>query len=110
MYQTTKPKLDQLLNLDKKLGTLLDLCVSSLRRGHANLLCIVPILSDDPQRESNRGLQNRVMGLEGTQKNTFSNELEHELFIVKGSQSCRVLKYVNIKTSCPDDLIVLKPL
>ena len=23
---------------------LLDLCVSSLRRGHANLLCIVPIL------------------------------------------------------------------
>ena len=32
--------------------TLLDLCVSSLRRGHANLLCIVPILSDDPRRES----------------------------------------------------------
>ena len=27
---------------------LLDLCVSSLRRGHANLLCIVPILTDDP--------------------------------------------------------------
>ena len=37
---------------EKKLGTLLDLCVSSLRRGHANLLCIVPILSDDPRRES----------------------------------------------------------
>ena len=36
----------------KKLGTPLDLCVSSLRRGHANLLCIVPILSDDPRRES----------------------------------------------------------
>ena len=36
----------------KILGTLLDLCVSSLRRGHANLLCIVPILSDDPRRES----------------------------------------------------------
>ena len=33
----------------KKLFTLLDLCVSSLRRGHANLLCIVPILTDDPQ-------------------------------------------------------------
>ena len=30
----------------KKLVTLLDLCVSSLRRGHANLLCIVPILTD----------------------------------------------------------------
>ena len=37
----------------KKFGTPLDLCVSSLRRGHANLLCIVPILSDDPRRESN---------------------------------------------------------
>ena len=32
--------------------TLLDLCVSSLRRGHANILCIVPILTDDPRRES----------------------------------------------------------
>ena len=30
----------------KKIGPFLDLCVSSLRRGHANLLCIVPILSD----------------------------------------------------------------
>ena len=38
--------------LQKKLFTLLDLCVSSLRRGHANLLCIVPILTDDPRRES----------------------------------------------------------
>ena len=36
--------------MSKKLVTLLDLCVSSLRRGHANLLCIVPILSDDPRR------------------------------------------------------------
>ena len=36
----------------KKLVSLLDLCVSSLRRGHANLLCIVPILTDDPRRES----------------------------------------------------------
>ena len=36
----------------KKLFTLLDLCVSSLRGGHANLLCIVPILTDDPRRES----------------------------------------------------------
>ena len=37
----------------KKLLPLLDLCVSSLRRGHANLLCIVPILTDDPRKESN---------------------------------------------------------
>ena len=36
----------------KKFGTLLDLCVSSLRRGHANLLCIVPIFADDPRRVS----------------------------------------------------------
>ena len=42
------------LPLHKKLGTLLDLCVSSLRRGHANLVCIVPILSDDPRRESGK--------------------------------------------------------
>ena len=33
-----------------KLFTLLDLCVSSLRRGHANLLCIVPSLTDDPPK------------------------------------------------------------
>ena len=38
----------------KKLVTLLDLCVSSLRRGHANLLCIVPILSDDRRSESKK--------------------------------------------------------
>ena len=34
------------------LFTLLDLCVSSLRRGYANILCIVPICTDDPRRES----------------------------------------------------------
>ena len=31
---------------------LLDLCASSLRRGHADILGIVPILADDPRRES----------------------------------------------------------
>ena len=36
----------------KKIGPFLDLCVSSLRRGHANLLCIVPILSDVPEGTS----------------------------------------------------------
>ena len=40
------------VELSKKIDTLLDLCVSSLRRGHANLLCIVPILTDDLRRES----------------------------------------------------------
>lgn len=33
----------------KNFGPFLDLCVSSLRRGHANLLCIVPILSGVPK-------------------------------------------------------------
>ena len=37
-----------------RLFTLLDLRVPSLRRGHANLLCVVPILKDDPRRESGR--------------------------------------------------------
>ena len=32
--------------LQKILEPFLDLCVSSLREGHANLLCIVPILTD----------------------------------------------------------------
>ena len=34
------------------LFTLVDLCVSSLRRGRASLLCLAPILTDDPRRES----------------------------------------------------------
>ena len=38
--------------MSKKLVSLLDLCVSSLSRGHANLLCIVPNLTDGPRRES----------------------------------------------------------
>ena len=36
----------------KNFDTILDFCVSSLRRGHANLLCIVPILTDDLRRGS----------------------------------------------------------
>ena len=32
--------------------------MSSLRRGHANLLCIVPIFTDDPE-----GFQNNMLGL-----------------------------------------------
>ena len=35
-----------------ELLTLLDLCVTSLRRGHANILCVVPMLTDDLRRES----------------------------------------------------------
>ena len=38
-------QLQELLNI-------IELCVSSLRRGHANIICIVPSLTDDPRRES----------------------------------------------------------
>ena len=51
--------------VNKKLFTLLDLCVSSLRRGHANLLCIVPILTDDPRRESKKNISARRRHKEG---------------------------------------------
>ena len=47
------PQSKQLLHVAAKCFALLDLCVSSLRRGHANLLCIVPILTHDLRRESN---------------------------------------------------------
>jgi len=48
----------------KEMFTLLDLCVSSLRRGHANLLCIVPILTDDPRRESNNHTFSALTGVQ----------------------------------------------
>ena len=56
MRSTSLRKAGPILELYKKFSTLLDLCVSSLRRGHANLLCIVPILTDDPRRESTLGV------------------------------------------------------
>ena len=34
--------------------TLLDVCESSLRMGHTNILCILPMLMDDPRRDSSR--------------------------------------------------------
>ena len=43
------------------LFTLLDLCVSSLRRGHANLLCIAQILTDDPLRSSANTFEKHVL-------------------------------------------------
>ena len=44
-----------------ELVMLFDLCVSSLRRGHAKLLCIVPLLTDGPRKESSQEtiLQNK---------------------------------------------------
>ena len=43
----------ELIQLIKKMSNASRFCVSSLRRGHANLLCIVPILADDLFRGSN---------------------------------------------------------
>ena len=43
----------------KQLFTPLDVCVSTLRRGHANLLYIVPILTDDPRRQSTETVRKR---------------------------------------------------
>ena len=64
-------------NVVKKLFTLLDLCVSSLRRGHANLLCIVPILTDDPRRESKHLGQRCAKGALG--KYVLSSIVSHSL-------------------------------
>ena len=36
------------------LFTLLDWRVSSLRRGHANIICVAPSLTDDTRREPDR--------------------------------------------------------
>jgi hypothetical protein len=38
--------------LCRNVSALFGLCLSFLRRGHANLLCIGPILTDDPRRGS----------------------------------------------------------
>ena len=57
----THPDMQSLMS--KKLVTLLNLCASFLHRGHANLLCIVPILSDDPQRESTGQWAKKVLTL-----------------------------------------------
>ena len=48
----------EVANYLKTLFTLLDLCVSSLRRGHANLLCIVPTLTDAPRTASKKTSDN----------------------------------------------------
>ena len=55
--------------LARDMFTLLDLCVSSLRRGHANLLCIAPMLTDDPRRES---ASTRHVVSQGTHEHTYS--------------------------------------
>ena len=48
--------------LHEEMCTLLDVCVSSLRRGHANLLYVVPSLTDGPRRESKGRLESCERG------------------------------------------------
>ena len=50
------------IKLSKRLTklTLIDVCVSSLRRGHADALCTVPSLTDDPRRGNARCQYQRV--------------------------------------------------
>ena len=50
---TPLPDIAEALHVTPKLFALLDLCASSLRRGHANILRVVEILTDDPRRECN---------------------------------------------------------
>ena len=45
--------------LSKQMFTLIDLCVSPLRRAHINILCIVPMLTADPRRVSTLLYQNK---------------------------------------------------
>merc|ERR1719362_2119916 len=54
--------------------SLLSLCMSSLRRGHANLLCIVPILSDDLR---DQGLLLAPHRHESTYHNSKHNNSKH---------------------------------
>ena len=58
----------------KELFTLLDLCVSSLRRGHAYLLCIVPMLTDDPRGESELKYRRKDVSGEVSSKVLLGNE------------------------------------
>ncbi len=57
-------------------------CVSSLRRGHANLLCIVPILTDGYSRRSS-GLRRRTTWLFFAQPKTKSQHYgKEDLFLL----------------------------
>ena len=77
------------MKVGKKLVTLLDLCVSSLRRGHANLLCIVPILTDEPQEKHGKGKKGKSPIARGKGVGYFfsSNDLNRNWNLLPTSQS-----------------------
>ena len=52
--------------------TILDLRVSSLRRGHANLLCVVPILTDDPMISSLSNIKSSLSRLHWKWRNSYA--------------------------------------
>ena len=66
----------------KKWITLLDLCVSSFRRVHANLPCIFPLLTDDYRRRSiqtkNRNGIFTLQKLPGCRTRSFAEIAEYE--------------------------------
>lgn len=67
MSKKSNPRKRSSGKMSKKLfGPFLDLCISSLRRDQANLLCVIPILSDVPE-ETNLAIRVLV----DKQKKTF---------------------------------------
>ena len=83
----------------KKLFTLLDLCVSSLRRGHANLLGIVPILTGDRRREPD-DRKTRPRQRKGELRETVGNTVA-ELCVCSGTADwARTRLLQNLRTAC----------
>lgn len=66
------------LKKKKMLELLLELCVSSLRRGHANLLCIVPIISGVTYQHHPLPDQEQIFLL--SVKDTSNTQLTHTQF------------------------------
>ena len=69
---------------------LLDLCVSSSRRGHADLLCIVPISTNDPRMDSICNLLSDPFWLRKRGASEISGSESHPLFNVR---SCHILPF-----------------
>ena len=68
------------------------MCVSYVRRGHANLLCIVPILTDDPRRESKASSRSdlirprKLAGGAQAQDRKAKYELQQESWLIHGTR------------------------
>jgi hypothetical protein len=86
-------------SIAKKFGTLLDLCVSSLRRGHANLLCIVPILTDDPRKESDCYVTHTFFKILTAHAGQDGCRNQHAIFATQHSFSAHTLQQ-NTYTLC----------